>query len=184
MENGMWNWFLEQELENYLDDNCRQFYHCVLSDTQLIIYVSGYLGDLDKEELKTDVEAQFPDLKGRVITIMDAEDRQKRTDTERRHLETEIRDQVAKLVNSTSSPIGVNDVYDVWLRFTIPSRIGRWLGHDPDGIVMKVATDPEKRWEVEKALIPLAEKHQLPLRVIGATSLRQARDELRRLSRK
>ncbi len=48
----------------------------------------------------TDVEAQFPDLKGRVIMIMDTKDQQDRTDTQRRHLEKEIRDQVAKLVRS------------------------------------------------------------------------------------
>ncbi len=77
----------------------------------------------------------------------------------------------------------MNDVYDVWLRFTIWSRIGRWFGYNPDGIVMKVATDPEKRADVEKVLIPLAKKHHIPLRVMGTTPWRQARDELKRLKK-
>lgn len=168
----------ESKLEHFLSDLCRQFYHCVVSEKQIIIYVSGYLGDLDKEQIVHDVKSQFPELGEKDIVVMDVQDRQERTDTNRRHLEKKIREQVSELV--AKGEIGVNDITYVWLRFTLLSRIGRGLGYDSDAIVMKVATDPEKRAEVEEALMSLAKQHNIPLSVRGATLWREAQYQLQR----
>lgn len=65
----------------------------------------------------------------------------------------------------------------MWLRFTVLARLGRFFGFDTTDITMKVATDPEKRREVEKVLDGIAKKYNIPLRVMGTTLLRAARYE-------
>jgi hypothetical protein len=72
----------------------------------------------------------------------------------------------------------VNDIDDVWLRFKPLARLLRWFSIDAKGIAMKVSLDPDARQKNQLTLQQIATKYNIPLRIVGTTLLRSARQEV------